>query len=217
MTKIAFIGGTGPQGMGLAYRFALAGHEIIIGSRKLERAEDAATELAARDGSFKVAAATNDDAAEDGELIVVSIPFEGQAPALPSLREATAGKTVIVVNVPLAFEGGRPSMLEVPEGSAAEQAQALLPEARVAGAFQNLAAKKLWDSDSSLDQDVLVCGDDEDAKRDTMALAEEIRGVRAVDAGPLRSARVIEGLTVLLIGINKRYKTLAGVCVVGIE
>jgi len=114
------------------------------------------------------------------------------------------------------FQGGKPTMLGVLEGSAAEQAQALLPGARVAGAFQNLSAAKLWEGDTPLDQDVIVCADDADAKREVLALAEEIRGVRSVDGGPLASARYVEGITVLLIAINRRYKTLAGVRIVGL-
>jgi len=216
VTRIGFIGGTGPQGMGLAYRFARIGHEVIIGSRQLERAEAAAAEIVARGKRMNVRGATNEDAAHEGELIILSIPYEGQAAALPPLREALSGKTVIVADVPLTFEGGRPTMLDVPEGSATEQAQALLPGARVAGAFQNLAAKKLWEDDELYDQDVLVCADDEQAKRDAMGLAEQIPGLRAVDAGTLNSARVVEAITVLLIGINKRYKTLAGVQIVGL-
>ncbi|MEX0786330.1 MAG: NADPH-dependent F420 reductase, partial [Dehalococcoidia bacterium] len=102
------------------------------------------------------------------------------------------------------------------EGSAAEQAQALLPGARVVGAFQNLGAAKLWDSDAPLDQDVIVCADDAEAKQAVSSLAEDIAGVRAVDGGPLASSRYVEGITVLLIGVNRRYKSLTGVRVVGI-
>jgi NADPH-dependent F420 reductase len=107
-------------------------------------------------------------------------------------------------------------MLAVPEGSAAEQAQALLPGARVVAAFQNLGAGKLWEGDKPLEQDVIVCSDDETAKRQVMALAEQIRGIRAVDGGPLASSRYVEGITVLLVGINRRYKSTTGVRVVGV-
>jgi NADPH-dependent F420 reductase len=213
---IGIIGGTGPQGKGLAYRFALRGHEVIIGSRTQERAEAAAAEIAARGEGFNVRAATNGAVAREDALIILSIPYEGQSESLPPFAEAVAGKTVVVTDVPLSFEGGKPSMLTVPEGSAAEQAQALLPGAKVAGAFQNLAAGKLWKGDEPLDQDVIVCADDAGAKREVMTLAEDIGGIRAVDGGPLAAARYVEGITVLLIGINKRYKTTAGVRVVGV-
>jgi NADPH-dependent F420 reductase len=213
--KIAFIGGTGPEGKGLAYRFALAGHEVLIGSRSAERAGDAASEIRAR-VSAEVRGAENLDAASAADLIVLTVPYDAQAATLPPLAGGVAGKTVVSTGVPLSFDGGKPSMIAVPEGSAAEQASALLPGARVVGAFQNLGAAKLWAGDEPLEQDVLVCGDDGDAKREVMSLAEAIRGVRAVDAGPLAASRYVEGITVLLIGVNKRYKATTGVRVAGL-
>lgn len=213
---VGFIGGTGPEGKGLAYRFALAGHEVVAGSRSRERADEAAREVEARAPGAAVRGADNATAARDAEIAVLTIPFAGQADTLPALRDALAGKIVISTGVPLSFEGGKPAMIAVPEGSAAEQAQALLPGSRVAGAFQNLGAAKLWDSDVPLDQDVIVCAGDADAKREVMALAEQIRGVRAIDGGPLAASRYIEGITALLINVNRRYKTLAGVRIVGI-
>ena len=216
VTRIGFIGGTGPEGKGLAYRFVLAGHEIVIGSRTAERAEAAAGEIGERVVKAAVRGVENADAARDGELIVLTVPFAAQADTLPALRDAVDGKIVVSTAAPLSFEGGRPSMLVVPEGSAAEQAQALLPSARVVGAFHNLGAAKLWDEDALLEQDVVVCGDDADAKREVMALAEQIQGARAVDGGPLASSRYVEGITALLVAINRRYKTLAGVRIVGV-
>ena len=214
--RIGVIGGTGPQGKGLAYRFALHGHELLIGSRAPDRAIEAAHEIAARSPGLNVRGVANGEAAREGEMIILSIPYEGQTAALPAYAAAVSGKTVVVTDVPLAFEGGQPVMLAVPEGSAAEQVQALLPEAKVVGAFQNLGAAKLWRADEALDQDVIVCGDDADAKRTVMALAGEIRGARAVDGGPLAFARYVEGITVLLIGINRRYKAMTGVRIVGL-
>lgn len=224
VTRIGFIGGTGPEGKGLAYRFALAGHEIVIGSRSAERAETAASEIGKRVAKAAVRGSENADAARDGELIVLTVPFAAQADTLPALRDAIGSKIVVSTAVPLSFDpstrlragGGRPSMVAVPEGSAAEQAQALLPSVRVVGAFQNLSAAKLRDEDALLEQDVVVCGDDADAKREVMALAEQIRGARAVDGGPLASSRYVEGITALLVAINRRYKTLAGVRIVGV-
>ena len=214
--NLAFIVGTGPEGKGLAYRFALAGHELVIGSRSRERGETAAREVAERVPNATVRGADNADAAREGTVVVLTVPFAAQADTLPALREALDGKIVISTAVPLSFEGGKPAMLSVAEGSAAEQAQALLPGARVVGAFQNLGAAKLWEGDASLEQDVIVCADDADAKRDVTALAEQIRGVRVVDGGPLASSRYVEGITALLVNINRRYKTLAGVRIVGV-
>ncbi len=216
VTRIGFIGGTGPEGKGLAYRFALAGHEIVIGSRSRERAETAASEIGERVAKAAVRGVENADAARDGELIMLTVPFAAQADTLPALRDALDGKVVVSTGVPLLFEGGRASMAAVPEGSAAEQAQALLPNARVVGAFHNLSAAKLWDEGALLEQDVIVCGDDADAKGEVMALAEQIRGVRAVDGGPLASSRYVEGITALLVAINRRYKARAGVRIVGV-
>ncbi len=214
--KIALIGGTGPEGKGLAYRFALAGHEALIGSRSRERAAEAAREVAAHVPNGAVRGDENAGAAREAELIVLTVPYAAQAATLPALRDAVAGKVVVSTGVPLSFEGGRPALLSAPEGSAAEQAQALLPDGRVVGAFQNLGAAKLWEGDVSLDQDVIVCAGDAEAKRDVMALAEQLRGVRAVDGGPLVSSRYVEGITALLVNINRRYKTLAGVRIVGV-
>jgi NADPH-dependent F420 reductase len=213
--KLGFIGGTGPEGKGLAYRFTLAGHEVVIGSRSAERADEAAREVAEH-ASKPVRGAENAGAAREAELVVITVPFSAQADTLPTLRDVLDGKPVVSAAVPLSFEGGKPSMLLVPEGSAAEHAQALLPGAKVVGAFQNLSAAKLWAGDEPLDQDVIVCGDDADAKRSVMALAEQIRGARAVDGGPLAAARYVEGITVLLIGVNRRYKSTTGVRIVGL-
>ncbi len=216
VTVIGFIGGTGPEGKGLAYRFALAGHEVVIGSRSRERGEAAAREVSERAPDATVGGAENADAAREAEVVILTVPFAAQAGTLPALGEAIGGKVVVSTAVPVSFDGGWPAMLAVPEGSAAEQARALLPGARVAGAFQNLGAAKLWEGDLPLEQDVIVCADDAEAKRKVMALAGEIRGVRAVDGGPLASSRYVEGITVLLLTINRRYRALAGVRIVGV-
>jgi len=213
---IGFIGGTGPEGKGLAYRFALAGHDIVIGSRSRERAEEAAKEIADRIPAATVRGGENGEAAREAEIVVLTVPLSAQAATLPPLSEAIGEKIVVSTAVPLAFVDGTPSMLNLPEGSAAEQAQALLPRAKVIGAFQNLGASKLWAGDEPLDQDVIACGDDVEAKRRVMALAGQIRGVRAVDGGPLAASRYVEGITVLLIGINRRHKATTGVRVVGL-
>jgi len=213
--RIGLIGGTGPEGKGLAYRFALAGHEVIVGSRSAERAQEAASEVAEHASSANVRGAENIEAAREGEVVVLTVPFEAQAATLPALAETLDGKVVVSAGVPMAFESGRAAAVDVAEGSAAEQAQSLLPRARVIGGFQNLGARKLWGS-KPLAQDVIVCGDDEDAKAQVMRLAEEIEGVRAVDGGALAMSRFVEGITVLLVSVNKRYKVTAGVKIAGL-
>ncbi len=214
--RIGFIGGTGPEGKGLAYRFALAGDEIVVGSRSRERADEAAKEIAGRAPNATVRGGENLDAARDAEIVIITVPFSAQADTLPPLRDAVGGKIVVSATVPLSFDRGKLSMPRVTEGSAAEQAQALLPQAKVVGAFQNLSAAKLWKGDVPLDQDVIVCGDDAAANQRVMALAESIRGARAVDGGPLAASHYVEGITALLIGVNKRYKATTGIRLVGL-
>ena len=218
--RIALIGGTGPEGRGLATRFAIAGHTVVIGSRDPARAAHAAGEVTARlraagHANLAIAGAANADAAAGAELIVLTVPYEAQRATLEALEPTLVSKIVIDAVVPVRFERG-PRPIEVPEGSAAEQVAALLPHSRVIGAFHTIAAETLLDPTAALHEDVLVAGDDADAKALVRALAEEIAGVRTVDAGPLRYSRFVEGLTVLLIGINGRYHAHAGVRIEGL-
>lgn len=218
--RIALIGGTGPEGRGLATRFALAGHTVVIGSRNAARASDAATEVttrlrAAGHGHVQMAGASNADAAAGADIVVLTVPYEAQRATLEALAPVLADKVVIDAVVPVRFERG-PRSIEVPEGSAAEQAAALLPDSRVIGAFHTIAAETLLDPLAALHEDVLVTGDDTEAKALVRALAEEIPGVRTVDAGPLRYSRFVEGITVLLISINGRYHAHTGVRIEGL-
>jgi len=213
--SIAFIGGTGEEGMGLAYRFAKAGHDCIIGSRSDEKAQAAVAELLEKDAALPLIGAANGDAAERADMIIVTTPYSAQEATLPPLAQGCAGKIVISTVVPMAFEGGKASLLSVPEGSAAEQEQVLLPEARIVAAFQNLSARKLLKG-GPIDADVVVCSDDKDAKREVMQLSEVIDGVRGVDGGALANAQFVEAITVLLVSINRNYKTQAGIRVAGI-
>ena len=215
MTTIAFIGGTGEEGMGLAYRFAKAGYACVIGSRSIEKAQGAVAELHAKDAALDITPATNADAASHGEIVVVTTPYAAQADTLPPLAAALAGKVVVSTVVPMAFEAGRASLLGVPEGSAAQQEQALLPGATVVAAFQNLSAKKLLKG-GPLEADVVVCADDAAAKKRIIELAAQIEGVRGVDGGALANAQMVEGITVLLVSINRNYKTQAGIRIAGI-
>jgi NADPH-dependent F420 reductase len=201
--------------MGLAYRFAMAGHECIIGSRSAEKANAAASELRQKNAALPVRGAANAEAAASAELIIVTTPYAAQAGTLPPLAGVAAGKIVVSTVVPMSFEGGKAALLAVPEGSAAEQEQALLPGAKVVAAFQNLSAKKLLKG-APIEADVIVCADDADAKQQVMRLAEAIEGVRSVDGGALANARMVEGITVLLVSVNRTYKTQAGIRIAGI-
>lgn len=212
--RIGFIGGTGEEGMGLAYRFAKAGHECVIGSRQVEKAEAAVAELKEKDGALALSGVTNDVACA-ADIVIVTTPYSAQAATLPPLAAALAGRIVVSTVVPMAFEAGKASLVAVPEGSAAEQQQALLPNSTVVAAFQNLSARKLLKG-GPLEADVVVCADDRDAKQQVMDLAEAIEGVRAVDGGALANSKMVEGITVLLVSINRAYKTQAGIRIAGI-
>lgn len=214
--KIAFIGGTGEEGMGLAYRLALAGHACIIGSRALEKAQAAVDELRDKDAALPIEGATNEAAASAADVVVVTTPYTAQAATLPPLTDATAGKIVVSTVVPMAFEAGKASLMPVPEGSAAEQQQALLPRSTVVAAFQNLGARKLLRG-GAMDADVVVCADDAEAKQRIMQLAGQIEGVRGIDGGPLANSKLVEGITVLLVAINRAYKVNAGIRIAGLK
>ena len=215
MTRIAIVGGTGPEGRGLALRLAMAGHEVVIGSRDAGRAADAASGLldslvvpAEAGTSFlPITGAANADAVSEADAVLLAVPFEGLRPTAESLREALAGRLVVSIVAPVEFADGRMRAVSVPEGSAGELTRDLLPESRVAAAFQNMSARDLLRADHPLEGDVAVTADDESARRETMALAEAMPSLRAVDAGPLSNSRYVEELTALLVNLNRIHKT----------
>jgi len=214
---IAVVGGTGPQGRGLAYRFALAGDQIILGSRDAERAQEKACDINAKLREPRVSGSTNADAVRRSDLALLAVPWEGHGDLVASLAEELAGKIVISCVNPLGFDSDGPFGL-VLEESAAQETQRLVPTARVVGAFHHVAALSLWRSADPLShEDVLVCGDDEEAKTVVAELAASVTGKPGLDAGALRLARQLEPLTAVLISMNKRYKTRSGVAVTGIE
>lgn len=206
---ISVLGGTGPQGRGLARRFAGAGLDVVIGSRDAARAADAATALA---DVGRVRGASNADAAEAGDVVLVVVPWEGHAKLLESLRDQLAGKVVVDCVNPLGFDKQGPYALPVAEGSATQQAAAILTGSRVVGAFHNVSAVLLEDpSVERIETDVLVLGDDREATDLVQALADVVPGMRGMYGGRLRNAHQIEALTANLIAINRRYKAHAGV------
>ena len=213
---IGFIGGTGPEGRGLALRFAMAGESVAIGSRDAARARDAAESVNSLADGLRVGGALNEDVAERADTVFIAVPYAGHLATLNALRERLDGKTVVDVVAPLAFRRGVASAVPVEEGSAAQQAQKSLPNSRVAGAFHNLSAEELLKPDARIDADVIVCADDDDAKRTAMRLAETIAGVRAVDGGALANSRYVEELTALLININRIYKAHSTIKIAGI-
>jgi 8-hydroxy-5-deazaflavin:NADPH oxidoreductase len=211
--RIAIIGGTGPEGSGLANRLARAGEHIVIGSRDVARAESTALQLRASIGATAmIDAAENGTAAGNCDIAILTVPFSGQAALLKQLKTVWKPGTIVIdTTVPLAASvGGSASrMIGVWQGSAAEAVAELLPQTvSLAAAFHNLGAELLA-GDAPIDCDVLVCSDDDNAKRAAMELAGKIPGVRAVNGGKLENARIVESLTALLIGLNIRYKVHA--------
>lgn len=218
--RIAVIGGTGDEGHGLALRWAKAGFHVTIGSRDAARASATADEIRSLVPSANVDGAANIDAAAASELVVVTVPFSGQATIYKSIADAIdASKVVCDCTVPVAANVGAKvtHTLGVWEGSAAQQAQAFLPKGTVMTAgFHGLAAHALNDLDATLEGDVLVCGA-KAGKEKIAPLVEAIPELRYVDAGPLENARIIEPITALLIGINKRYGThRSGISITGL-
>ncbi|MCG2623449.1 NADPH-dependent F420 reductase [Arthrobacter sp. I2-34] len=216
--KISIVGGSGPQGKALAYRFAKAGHTVALGSRSADRSQAAAEEVNNRlEGSGNVNGMENSDSLQGADVVLLAVPYEGHAELVTSLAGDLAGKVVISCVNPLGFDKRGPYGLDVPE-SAAEEAQRLAPGAAVVGAFHHLSAPNLWGPAPFLDhEDVLVCGDDAEAKSTAIELARAVTGRDGIDAGALRLARQLEPLTAVLISINKRYKTRSGVQITGVS
>ena len=217
---IAVLGGTGPAGMGLALRWARAGETVLIGSRDAQRAEQAAAQIKKNVGNqARVSGMENSVACSATDLLVLTVPFEGQAALLKQLKPSIRpGSILIDATVALAAGvGGRASRtLGVWQGSAAQQAAELVPKGvSVAAAFHNLSAE-LLNGAEALDCDVIVCSDDANAGQIARGLAAKIPGVRAIDGGKLESARILEQITALLIGLNIRHKGHAGVRVTGL-
>lgn len=223
MKSVTIVGGTGDEGFGLALRWASAGIEVIIGSRDAGRAEDAAARVTAIFRSASVSGLVNTEAVAASDVVVVTVPFAGQAGIYKSIAPHIRPAAVVVdCTVPLAASvGGRAAhTLGVWQGSAAQQANSLLEKDRGAlcAAFHTLSASKLENLNEPLDGDVLVCGSRKAAKSVVADLVGSIDGLRYVDAGPLENARIVEPLTALLIGINRRYGVVgAGIKITGLS
>jgi len=217
---VGVLGGTGPLGRGLARRLASVGHPVVLGSRDAQRARDTAVEL--REGLHAGAADTggtegsidgeaNAEAARAADIVIVAVPYDGHAALLEELAAELDGKIVVDCVNPLGFDKAGAYPLDVPEGSAALQAAALLPGSRVVAAFHHVSAVLLEDlTVATLDTDVLVLGDDRAATDAVRALADSIPGMRGIYAGRLRNTRQVEALTANLISVNRRYQAHAG-------
>lgn len=211
---LGFVGGTGPQGRGLALRFAHAGYPVLIGSRSADRAKEAVSSLDG--GDLDIHGVENLDACAQSQIIFVTLPYEAQRKALEELADAIGEKIVVNCVNALDFDDVGPMPREVPIGSAAQECARLLPRARVVSAFHHVSARRLMRVDEPITADVLMCGDDEDAKQQVAHLATALPGMWPVDAGPLRLSGPIEHMTAVLLSINRRYKFHSGLRIDGI-
>jgi NADPH-dependent F420 reductase len=220
-SPVCIVGGTGALGYGLALRLGLAGTPVLIGSRDAARAQEAATRAAAQIPSGTFRGARNDEAVAGCEIVILSVPFRSQSETLTNLKAALSPEQLVVdATVPLAaaVSGKATRLLGVWQGSAAEQAQEMVPEGvRVVSAFHTVSASLLCDLEHRLDEDVLVCGDRRADKDRVMELVARIDGLRPVNAGALEMARIVEGLTPLIISINVRNKSRAGIRITGLD
>ena len=216
---IPIIGGTGALGYGLAVRLARARQEIVIGSRKLDRAEEAAAKLSEAVPGAAIEGLENGAAAKRGPIVFLTVPFRAQSETLTNLKEhLSAGQLLVDCTVPLAaaISGKATRTLGVWQGSAAQQAQEMAPDGvTVVSALHTVSAPRLV-ADDELDEDVLICADRKADKARVAEVIELIDGLRAVNAGPLDQAKIVEPLTALLIGMNVRYKTHAGIKITGL-
>ncbi|HET8975683.1 MAG TPA: NADPH-dependent F420 reductase [Solirubrobacterales bacterium] len=216
---IPIIGGTGALGYGLAIRWARAGEKIVIGSRKLERAEEAAEKVAAAVPGAEVEGYENGEAVSRGPVVFLTVPFRAQSETLTNLRDALGdGQLLVDCTVPLAaaVSGKATRTIGVWQGSAAQQAEEMTPDGvTVVSALHTVSASTLA-GDQALDEDILVCGDRKADKATVARLIERVEGLRAVNAGPLEMARIVETLTPMLIAVNTRYRAHAGIKVTGL-
>jgi len=216
---VAVLGGTGALGRGLALRLARAGRAVVVGSRTAQRGEEVAAEFRAAIGpGTRIDGARNEEAAAAAEIVLLATPWEPSGEALTGLASTLAGRLVVSCINPLGFDARGPFGLDVPEGSAAEHVAGLLAGSRVTAAFHHLSAPSLADLDKDLsDEDVLVCGDDPDARAEVVRLAEAVTGRPGIDVGPLRQARQLEPFTAVLIAVNKRYRTRSGLALAHVD
>jgi NADPH-dependent F420 reductase len=217
---VCIVGGTGALGFGLAVRLGRAGVPVMIGSRDAGRAVEAAARAVERVPEGAFAGEQNAEAVRGAEIVILSVPFRSQSETLTNLKGAlTPGQLVVDATAPLAaaVSGKATRTLGVWQGSAAQQAQEMVPEGvRIVSAFHTISAAHLSDLDQVLDEDVLVCGDKRADKAQVTELVSKIEGLRAVDCGPLEMARIVEQLTALLISINVRNKVQAGIRITGL-
>jgi NADPH-dependent F420 reductase len=215
-SRIAIIGGTGPEGLGLAMRFAKAGNMVFIGSRSEERGAEAVEKVKAKLPEADIFGGLNAEGAERADFIFVTVPSDAHHDALVALEEVIGEKIVVDVVVPMLFDKDGPKAVTLDEGSAAMQARALLPNAKVISGFHHLDGTELQKIDKPLQGDVIVVGDHKPSKKKVLDLVEQIEYVRGLDGGGLANSRYLEEFTVQLLQINRIYKAHSGVRITGI-
>ena len=219
--KIGFLGGTGPEGKGLALRFAMAGHEIYIGSRDVTKSQEVSSELIGKLETIlpqapKIHGETNKNSCLYSEIIFITVPYNAQYQLITDLKSEINEQIIVNTVVPMSFENGKPSIIDVKEGSAAEQVQTLITSTRVISAFHNISAVELSKPNAIIEGDVVICGDDKEAKEIIMDLTKTINNLRPVDGGDLNNSSIVENITILLLTINKKYKTRTNIQIKGI-
>lgn len=215
--KLAFIGGTGPEGLGLAMRFASAGHHVAIGSRSEERGQEGADRVKEAVPGAVATGGDNASVIPDADVVFLTFPYSGQQATLEALAGTLEGKLVCNVVAPLEFQQGVGAVaLSVAGNSALQEAISQLPNSRVVSAFQNMSAEELQHLEQPIEADVLVCGRDAEAKQVVIGLANEIKGVRGIDAGGPSQSRYVEMMTSLLINLNRKHKTQSSIRIVGL-
>ncbi len=221
--KVAIIGGTGDQGFGLALRFVQAGLDVIVGSRDIKKAENTVNIIKnmIKGDEMQIQGMTNEEAAEHGDLLILTVPLQAQVVSLRSIKDHAEGKILVDATVPLeTCLGGKPNRyVDLWEGSAAERSAEILKDkdVKIVSAFNNISSASLINLKEEVKCDCLISGDHEEAKTVVMELAEKIPGVRSIDCGPLENARIIEKITPLLINLNIKNKIkLAGIRITGL-
>ena len=215
---ISIIGGTGPEGKGLGLRLAMAGEKVFIGSREEPKGQEVAQQIKKIEGvrNITVEGGSNFNAAKMGDIIIISTPYSGHKQTLMDYASLLKDKIIIDVVVPLSFSKGKISTLPILEGSVAEEAQEILKESSVVGAFHNVSAEDLLIPNKKMDCDVIVCSNNQDSKKTVIQLTEKILGLRGIDGGGLHNSKYVEDFTALLININKIYKTHSSIKISGI-
>ncbi len=214
--RIAFVGGTGPAGFGLAERFASAGHEVVVGSRRPEHAEEIRAAVLAAVPGASASSGENQRALDGADVVFLTVPFDVQRATVESLREELAGKVVVSIANPIRV-AKRAATVDAPEaGSLAEEVAALVPDARVVSALHEINVKRFSDLAHGIEADTIVTGDDEGAKKIVMGLIRQIPGMRPIDGGSLENSGYVERFVAVLISINFRYRASASYRITGL-